>query len=96
MLLEVNYKKNDVISIKLTSGEEVIGRFAEETETHISIEKPMALQIGPQGVGISQFMFTMDINNTIKLDKSHCIVIGKTIKPMADQYIQGTTGISMA
>jgi len=95
MLLEVNYKNNDVISIKLTSGEEVIGRFSEETETHITIEKPMSLQMGPQGVGISQFMFTMELDSTVLLDKSHCMVIGKTIKPMADQYLQGTTGISM-
>jgi hypothetical protein len=95
MLLELDYKKNDVISIKLTSGEEIIGRYVEHIGTHVVLEKPMSLQMGPQGVGIAQFMFTMDLDSTIKLDQKHCMVIGKTVKPMADQYIQGTTGISM-
>ena len=95
MLIELNHKKGDIISIKLVTGEELVARFEEETDTHITIDKPMSLQVGPQGVGISQFMLTMEMDTTVTLSKHNCIVIAPTRKEMSDQYIQGTTGLAM-
>ena len=95
MLIELNYKKGDIISIKLVTGEELVARFEEETDTDITVDKPMSLQIGPQGVGISQFMLTMDMNSKVTMSKHNCLVIAQTRKEMSDQYIQGTTGLAM-
>ena len=95
MLFEINYKKGDIISIKLVTGEEVVAKFEEETETNITINKPMTLQLGPQGMGISQFMLTMDMDSKVSISKQNCLVIAPTRKEMSDQYIQGTTGIAM-
>ena len=95
MLIELNYKKGDIISIKLVTGEELVARFEEETDTDITVDKPMSLQIGPQGVGISQFMLTMDMNSKVTISKHNCLVIAQTRKEMSDQYIQGTTGLAM-
>jgi hypothetical protein len=55
----------------------------------------MSLQIGPQGIGISQFMLTMDMNSKVTMSKHNCLVIAQTRKEMSDQYIQGTTGLAM-
>ena len=93
MLIELNHKKGDIISIKLVTGEELVARFEEETDTNITVDKPMSLQIGPQGVGITQFMLNMDSKVTIS--KHNCLVIALTRKEMSDQYIQGTTGLAM-
>ena len=95
MLIELNYKKGDIISIKLVTGEELVARFEKETDTDITVDKPMSLQIGPQGVGISQFMLTMDMNSKVTISKHNCLVIALTRKEMSDQYIQGTTGLAM-
>ena len=95
MLFEINYKKGDIISIKLVTGEEVVAKFEEETDTDITVNKPMSLQVGPQGVGISQFMLTMDMNSKITISKQNCLVITQTRKEMADEYVNGTTGIAM-
>ena len=95
MLIELNYKKGDIISIKLVTGEELVARFEEETDTDITVDKPMSLQIGPQGVGISQFMLTMDMDSKVTISKHNCLVIAQTRKEMSDQYIQGTTGLAM-
>ena len=95
MLIELNYKKGDIISIKLVTGEELVARFEEETDTDITVDKPMSLQIGPQGVGITQFMLTMDMNSKVTISKHNCLVIATTRKEMSDQYIQGTTGLAM-
>jgi len=95
MLIELNHKKGDIISIKLVTGEELVARFEEETDTDITVDKPMSLQIGPQGVGISQFMLTMDMDSKVTISKHNCLVIAPTRKEMSDQYIQGTTGLAM-
>ena len=95
MLIELNYKKGDIISIKLVTGEELVARFEEETDTNITVDKPMSLQIGPQGVGITQFMLTMDMDSKVTISKHNCLVIALTRKEMSDQYIQGTTGLAM-
>jgi|TARA_B110001454_G_scaffold209849_1_gene223766 hypothetical protein len=95
MLIELNNKKGNIISIKLVTGEELVARFEEETDTDITVDKPMSLQIGPQGVGITQFMLTMDMNSKVTISKHNCLVIATTRKEMSDQYIQGTTGLAM-
>jgi hypothetical protein len=38
MLIELNYKKGDIISIKLVTGEELVARFEEETDTDITVD----------------------------------------------------------
>jgi len=95
MLFEINYKKGDIISIKLVTGEELIARYESETETDITIDKPMTLQVGTQGVGISQFMLTMDMDSKVTISKHNCLVIAPTRKEMSDEYVNGTTGIAM-
>ena len=55
----------------------------------------MSLQVGPQGIGISQFMLTMDMDSKVTMSKHNCLVIAQTRKEMSDQYIQGTTGLAM-
>ena len=37
MLIELNHKKGDVISIKLVTGEELVARFEEETQLSCDI-----------------------------------------------------------
>ena len=95
MLVKINYKKGDIISIKLVTGEEIVAKFEEETDTVITVDKPMSLQLGPQGMGISQFMLTMDMDSKVTISKQNCLVIALTRKEMSDQYIQGTTRIAM-
>ena len=43
------YKDGDLITLKLTSGEEVIANYKGEADSHISIEKALVLMNGPQG-----------------------------------------------
>ena len=38
----------------------------------------MTLQLGPQGMGISQFMLTMDMDSKVTISKQNCLVIALT------------------
>ena len=51
-------KIGDVITLKLASGEEVIGKFTGKADTYISIEKALVLMQGPQGLAFGTFFST--------------------------------------
>lgn len=95
MLLEKPMSNGDVISMKLVTGEEIIARFEEETAEHIKVSRPLAVTLGPQGLGMMPFMFLAD-KETFKIKHNHILVSGPAKKDAGDQYMQGTTGIAMA
>ena len=55
MLIETPYKVGDVITIKLTSGEELVGKFEADDDTKIKVNKPLTLVAGQKGIGLQQF-----------------------------------------
>lgn len=94
MIIQTPYKVGDAVSIKLTSGEEMVARLEEETSTHIIAHKPLMLVAGPDGgMGLAPFMFTVDQNTKFKVSLNNIICIVKTAKDAADMYTQATTGI---
>jgi len=95
MLIETPYKNGDVISMKLNSGEEVIAKLEDETETHVKVSKPLMVAATQQGLGLAPFMFTVSQESDLKLKASNVLVIAKTEKDMASQYIQSTTGLAV-
>lgn len=96
MLIDKGLSSGDVVTLKLTSSEEIIARFEEETATGIKIRKPMMLAAGPQGLGMAPYIFTVNPDKAIVINHSAIVVQAPTDKAMADQYIQSTTGITLA
>ena len=95
MLIDKGVTPGEVITVKLTSGEELIGKLVEENP-ELKLSKPLVLSMGPQGVGMVPYLFTVSPEKDIKIYKSTVTVYEITDKQFADSYISGTTGIAMA
>jgi hypothetical protein len=95
MLLEETYKSGDTISIKLSSGEELVAKLNSETKDAMIIEKPMILMATQQGAGLAPFMFTISPDTKVTIRNKNVICTVKTAKDAADMYIQSTTGIQL-
>lgn len=95
MLIETPYKNGDTISIKLSSGEEVIARLEEESDSYIKVYKPLMLTATQEGLGLAPFMFTIPPETQIKINQSTVLCVVKTEEEMANQYLQNTTGLSV-
>lgn len=95
MLLTKPISVGETVSIKLITGEEIIARLEEDTAEHVKLSKPLAVNIGPQGLGMMPFMF-LNASQTVTIKHSHVLAMGLAKKEAADQYIQGTTGIALA
>jgi hypothetical protein len=94
MIIEKPYEVGDVISIKLTSGEEVIARLEKKGTSSMTIKKPMMLVSGDGGgVGLAPFMFTTDPTSSYKVQINSVMVTVRTAKDAADMYTKATTGI---
>ena len=96
MLIDKGLTNGDVVTLKLTSGEEIVGRYVEETAHGIKIEKPMVLAAGPQGLGMAPYVFTVNPDRAVTINHPAIAMQAQTDKAMADQYLQSTTGIKLA
>jgi hypothetical protein len=94
MLISKGFSNGDVVSLKLINGDELIARFESETAEEITIDRPLAVTIGRDGLGMMPWLF-LGVKDSITLKKSHVFVISPSQKDAAEQYMQGTTGIAL-
>lgn len=96
MLISKGVAAGEVVTFKLTSGEEVVAKLVEETETHYKLSRPMVLSMTQQGVGMMPYLFTVSPDAEVRLNKSTITMAEATDKMFADQFLQSTTGIKLA
>ena len=94
MLIETPYKVGETVSLKLTSGEEVVARLEEEKDSNFILHKPLMVTATQQGLGLAPFMFTIGPDAKVKIDHTKVVCLVKTQDEMSKQYIQSTTGIA--
>jgi hypothetical protein len=95
MLIDKGVTPGEVITIKLTSGEELVAKLVEEQAGHIKIVKSMVLTAGPNGLAMVPYLFTVEQDKEIQLSKNTITVIAPTMKPAADQYLSSTSNIKI-
>ena len=95
MLFEKLRTQGDVVTVKLTSGEEIIAKFEEETSSGVKVSKPMVLSMNQQGVGMIPYLFTVNPNTSIVFGYNAVAVVATTDEDFGKQYTQATTGIKL-
>jgi hypothetical protein len=95
MLIQKPLDQGDIVSIKLLTGEEVLGRYVSETDTEIHVKKPCTLAMGQNGMGIVPWMMTTQPETT-KLNKHTIIAFAPTDGEIAKAYIEATSTIKLA
>ena len=95
MIIETPYKATDTITIMTTAGQEIVARLVEETDTIITVQKPMAIMTSGQGIGLGPVSFTVNPDAKIRINKSATLFVAKTDGEMAKQYVASTSCIQM-
>jgi|TARA_B110000503_G_scaffold122713_1_gene187588 hypothetical protein len=95
MLIDKGATVGEVVTFKLTSGEELVAKLVEETDVYYKLDRPMVIAMGAQGPGLMPYLFTVSPQKEIKLAKSTVTVCAATDKAFADQFVQSTTGIAL-
>ena len=82
-----NIKDGDLITLKLTSGEEVIANYKGEGEgPYIKIEKALVLMQGPQGLAFGTFFSTARQDKPINIAKDKLVSVAHINDKIKDEY----------
>lgn len=95
MLIETPYKIGDTVSLKLSSGEEIVGRLDDESTTKFTLKKPMVLIMGAEGLGLAPYMYSVSPDAKFQLLAATVSCIAKTETDIAKQYVSTTSSIQM-
>jgi hypothetical protein len=95
MLLQKPIAEGDVVSLKLINGDEIIARLDKDDHHGITVNRPLAITVSGQGLGMIPWMFLGD-KDSYTLKREHIFVMVPSKKDAADQYLTGTTGIALA
>jgi hypothetical protein len=93
MIIDKGVSVGDVVTIKLTSGEELLASLVEETDKYIKVSKPRVLANTQSGIGMAPYLFTVDPDKVVKIAASTVVVMEPTEKESASSYTKATTGI---
>ena len=96
MLIETPYKNGDTVSLKLSSGEEIVARLDEETATKFVLTKPMVLIMQQEGLGLAPYMFSVSPDAKFNILATTVSCVAKTEPEIAKQYTASTSNIQMA
>ena len=87
MLSEKSYKAGDVITIKITSGEELVATLVEDGPMHLKLKSTVVLTMTQDGIKMVPYLFTVDLESAIKIAKLNVTVIEKSDDAAAKQYL---------
>ena len=96
MLIDKGVTVGEVITLKLTSGEEIVAKLVEDGPVYYKLSKPMVIGMGQKGPGLMPYLFTVSPNKDIKLLKTTVTVAEATDEVFAKQFIESTTGIALS
>ena len=95
MLIDKGVTVGEVITLKLTSGEELVAKLAEDTATYFKLSRPMVIGMGEKGPGLMPYLFTVHPDKEVKLLKTTVTVAEATDQVFAKQFIESTSGIKL-
>lgn len=94
MLKEKTYNANDVVSVVLATGQELICKFVSEDMAGVTIKRPLTLVVAPDGnANFQPFSFTGDSEGEVTVRSSQVIAIMKTRGEIGQAYSAATNGL---
>lgn len=86
---------NEVYTFKLSSGEEVIAKVTATDDRFVTLEEPLSVAPGPQGMGLMASIFTSEAGVPVKLNTNTITMYTETADAVRVKYIETTTGIKV-
>lgn len=84
-----------VYTFKMNSGEEMIAKVVVIDGNTVTVETPVSVAPGPQGMGLIQSLFTADPDQPIQVNMNCVAIHGLTDDSVRMKYIEATTGIKV-
>lgn len=103
MLIEKSWKVDDVCTVKMVSGEEIITKITAADESSITMSKPLSVQLsmdpqsGRMGMQLLPgFVLTVNVDAKIKVGMNNVMFIAPTEEGVKKSYLTQTTGLAIS
>jgi len=93
--MQIALEQNQVYTFKMNSGEEMVAKVKQSGGDWITLEEPVSIAPGPQGMGLVPSMFTADPKEEIRLNTNSVSLVSKTDDSVKMKYLEATTGIKV-
>ena len=90
-----SFKKDDIITIKNTLGEEIVSKYISEDATHYTLDTPLALGMGQNGIGFAPAVASGVMDGHLEFPKVLAMWAVPTNAEITSMYIQTTTGLAV-
>jgi hypothetical protein len=87
-------KIGQIVSMKLTSGDEVVGKITGQTAEGITLSKPVILAASRDGLAMVPFMMTANPDGEFLFKVNNIMCLVDTNQQVSDAYFQSVTGIT--
>jgi hypothetical protein len=84
---------NQVYTLKIANGDEIVAKIVEETDTTYVVTKPLTVVPGPQGINMMNSLFTADPDKNVTINKQQVSVVAPSREEVCDSYLEATTGL---
>ena len=91
----MNIKLEEVYTLKLNSGEELIAKVKGIEDNELVVAEPVSIAPGPQGMGLVPSIFTADPKGEYRLNTNSVSLYALTDEAVKLKYIEATTGIKL-
>jgi len=100
-MLESKFKENDVVTVKLSTGEEIMGYYKESSLTSIVLRKPLVPVPTREGsIGLAPYIMSVEYLNegdgNISFAMHSVVTVIKTGKKFADYYVKQISGVDLS
>lgn len=103
MLVQKSWAINDIVAIKLSTGEEIMGKVVSEDPGSVFLQKPATIALmSPDGTADNAttvfvpFMLGIDGTTKLKIEMRNIVAIGKSGEKMSNKYLQNTSDLTIA
>lgn len=91
----MNIEKDEILTFKLITGEEVVAKVVSVVDGMIVIKQPVTLVPGQQGLQMMPSLFSANLDREVLLYASAIVMTTEVREDIKASYIKATTGIDV-
>jgi len=92
----MNITPNEIYTIKLITGEEIVTRVISQDPQGLILENPILCVLSPQGLQMMPALFSANMDKKVRLNTGSWALIAEVREDVRNSWIQATTGIAPA
>ena len=92
LILNETFKNGDIVSIKLSSGEEIIGKLIDNSDKDVTVNMPMLVGLCAEGIELSVFLLSASHPHNLQVTRNHIIAMTHCDSVIADSYHEQIAG----